>query len=161
MTQYCLLLAPPNQTSQDVTHPGIALAEARLTAEFWWVHGHHGFKTRCVIKGAFIHISTSPFPGDVGRYNHLLLGPSVPAGDPHGITPFLASQGVPADNPHGLVYTPTISGWAIALIPFVTTHPQWHNIICFWLPRTRLPRRSPILRLLNCGVLMGSWPSRL
>jgi hypothetical protein len=29
-----LLLAPPNQTSQEVTHPGIALAEARLAAEF-------------------------------------------------------------------------------------------------------------------------------
>jgi len=27
-------LAPPNQTSQKVTHPGIAFAEARLTAEF-------------------------------------------------------------------------------------------------------------------------------
>jgi hypothetical protein len=24
----------PNQTSKEVTHPGIALAEARLTAEF-------------------------------------------------------------------------------------------------------------------------------
>jgi hypothetical protein len=34
MTQYCPLLAPPNQTSQEVTHPGTALAEARLTAEF-------------------------------------------------------------------------------------------------------------------------------
>jgi hypothetical protein len=34
MTQYCPLLAPPNQTSQEVTYPGIALAEARLTAEF-------------------------------------------------------------------------------------------------------------------------------
>jgi hypothetical protein len=34
MTQYCPLLAPPNQTSQKVTHLGIALAEARLTAEF-------------------------------------------------------------------------------------------------------------------------------
>jgi hypothetical protein len=34
MTQYCPLLAPPNQTSQEVTHPGTVLAEARLTAEF-------------------------------------------------------------------------------------------------------------------------------
>jgi hypothetical protein len=34
MTQYCPLLRLPNQTSQEVTHPGIALAEARLTAEF-------------------------------------------------------------------------------------------------------------------------------
>jgi len=34
MTQYCPLLAPPNQTSQDVTHSSITLAEARLTAEF-------------------------------------------------------------------------------------------------------------------------------
>jgi hypothetical protein len=34
MTQYCLLLAPPNQTSQEVTHPGSTLAEARLTVEF-------------------------------------------------------------------------------------------------------------------------------
>jgi hypothetical protein len=34
MAQYCLLLAPGNQTSQEVTHPGTILAEARLTAEF-------------------------------------------------------------------------------------------------------------------------------
>jgi hypothetical protein len=34
MTQYCPLLAPPNQTFQEVTHPGTTLTEARLTAEF-------------------------------------------------------------------------------------------------------------------------------
>jgi len=34
MTQYCMLLAPLNQTSQKVTHSGTTLAEARLTAEF-------------------------------------------------------------------------------------------------------------------------------
>ena len=33
-TQYCPLLAPLNQTSQEVTHPGTTLVEARLTAEF-------------------------------------------------------------------------------------------------------------------------------
>jgi hypothetical protein len=33
-TQYCPLLAPLNQTSQEVTHPGTTPAEARLTAEF-------------------------------------------------------------------------------------------------------------------------------
>jgi hypothetical protein len=33
-TQYCPLLVPPNQTSQEVTHPGITLAKARLAAEF-------------------------------------------------------------------------------------------------------------------------------
>jgi hypothetical protein len=33
-TQYCPLLATLNQTSQEVTHPGTAPAEARLTAEF-------------------------------------------------------------------------------------------------------------------------------
>jgi hypothetical protein len=76
------------------------------------------------MKGAFIHISTSPFPGDVGRHNHPLLGPSVPASDPHGITPFLESQQVPASDSYGLVYGPPISGWEMALIPFVTTHPQ-------------------------------------
>jgi hypothetical protein len=27
-----------------------------------------GLQTRCVINGAFIHISTSSFPGDVGRH---------------------------------------------------------------------------------------------
>jgi hypothetical protein len=32
--QYCPLLASPNQTSQEVTHPSTTLAEARLTAEF-------------------------------------------------------------------------------------------------------------------------------
>jgi hypothetical protein len=35
MIQYCLLLAPPNQTSQKVTYLNTILAEARLTAEFW------------------------------------------------------------------------------------------------------------------------------
>jgi hypothetical protein len=33
-TQYCPLLAPLNQTSQEVTHPSTTSAEARLTAEF-------------------------------------------------------------------------------------------------------------------------------
>ena len=33
-TQYCPLLAPPNQTFQEVTHLGTTLAEVRLTAEF-------------------------------------------------------------------------------------------------------------------------------
>jgi hypothetical protein len=33
-TQYCPLLAPPNQTFQEVTHPGSSLAEVRLTVEF-------------------------------------------------------------------------------------------------------------------------------
>jgi hypothetical protein len=33
-TQYCPLLAPLNQTSQEVTHHGTTPAEARLTAEF-------------------------------------------------------------------------------------------------------------------------------
>jgi hypothetical protein len=34
MTQYCPLLAPLNQTSQEVIHPGTTLAKARLTVEF-------------------------------------------------------------------------------------------------------------------------------
>jgi len=33
MTQYCLLFALPNQTYQEVTHPGTTLTEARLIAE--------------------------------------------------------------------------------------------------------------------------------
>jgi len=59
----------------------------------------------------------------VGRHNHPLLGPSVPASDPHGITPFLASQKVPASDPHRLVQAPPILGWTMALISFVTPHP--------------------------------------
>jgi len=35
MIHYCPLLAPPNQTFQEVTHPGTILAEARLIVEFW------------------------------------------------------------------------------------------------------------------------------
>jgi hypothetical protein len=31
----------------------------------------------------------------------------------------------------------------------VTPHPMTHNIVRFWLPRTRLPKRSPILVLLS------------
>jgi hypothetical protein len=34
MTQYYPLLAPTNQTSQEVTHPEITLTEACLTAKF-------------------------------------------------------------------------------------------------------------------------------
>jgi hypothetical protein len=34
MTKYNSLLTPSNQTSQEVTHPDITLAEVRLTAEF-------------------------------------------------------------------------------------------------------------------------------
>ena len=79
-----------------------------------------------VIKGESIHISTSPFSylGDVGRHNHPFLGPSVPAGNPHGISPFLASQRMPASDLYGLVHAPPILDWAIALIPFVTPHPN-------------------------------------
>jgi len=40
----------------------------------------------------------------MGRHNHPLLGPSVPAGDPHRITPLLTSQQVPASDSHGLVH---------------------------------------------------------
>jgi hypothetical protein len=71
------------------------------------VHGHHSFKKSCIKEGANIHISTYPFPypSDVRRYNHPLLGPSIPAGDPHGITPFLASQLVPASDPYRRVHT--------------------------------------------------------
>jgi hypothetical protein len=60
-----------------------------------------------VIGGGNIHISTSPspYPGDVRRHNHPLLGPSVPAG---GL--------------YELVHAPLISGWAMALIPFVISH---------------------------------------
>jgi hypothetical protein len=42
----------------------------------------------------------------VRRHNHPVLGPSVPAGDSYGITPFLASQQVPVSDPHGLVHAP-------------------------------------------------------
>jgi hypothetical protein len=70
----------------------------------------------------------------VGRRNHPLFGPSVLAGDPHGITQFLASQRMPASDPYGLVHTLPISGWAMALIPFVTTNLQRYNIVLFRLP---------------------------
>jgi hypothetical protein len=51
----------------------------------------------------------------VGRYNHLLLGPSVPADDSHAITPFLAFQQVSTGHPQGLVHGFSISGWAMTL----------------------------------------------
>jgi hypothetical protein len=31
----------------------------------------------------------------------------------------------------------------------ITTHLQWHNIVRFWLPGTKLLRKSPILVLLS------------
>jgi hypothetical protein len=103
------------------------------------------FKTHCVKKRVNIHISTSPFSYtcNVERHNHSFLGPSVPAGDPHGINPFLASQRVPISGPHRLVHAPPISSWAMALIKFVTTHPQRHNIVRFWLPKLDFPRGHP------------------
>ena len=69
-TQYCPLLAPRNQTSQEVTHPGTTLAKAYLTAKIWWDHDHHGFKTRYhwECKYTYKHIP-SPYLGDVGRHN--------------------------------------------------------------------------------------------
>jgi len=62
------------------------------------------------MKGVFIHKSTSQFLTNVGRHNHLILGPSVSAGNPHGITSFLASHQVPVGDLHRLVRTPPISG---------------------------------------------------
>jgi len=121
---------------------------------------------RCVKKGVFIHISTSPFSSDVGCHNHPLLGPSVPAGDPHGITPFLASQQVPAGNHHGLVHAPPISGWGMALIPFVMPTPNDAILSAFGSPEPVFPGGHPSWyysrrSTLNCGVLIGSWSSRL
>jgi hypothetical protein len=60
----------------------------------------------------------------MGRHNHPFLGLNVPTGDPHGISLFLVSQQVPASNLHGLVHVPPISGWAMALIPFLIPHPN-------------------------------------
>jgi hypothetical protein len=53
-----------------------------------------------VKKSVSIHISTSLslYLSDVEHHNHLLLGPNVPTGDLHGISPFLASQQVPAND---------------------------------------------------------------
>jgi hypothetical protein len=103
-TQYCPLLALPNQTSLEVTHLGTTLTKARLTAEF----GHHGFKMHCVKKGVNIYIRTSSFPysGTMGRQNHSLLGPSIPVGCSHRVIPLLESQRMPAGDPHELVLAP-------------------------------------------------------
>ena len=80
-----------------------------------------------VIKGVRIHISTSPspYPGDVGRHNHPLLGPSILVGGlmrlAHSWHP---SQRASTSDLHGLVHAPPILGWAMALIPFLTPHPN-------------------------------------
>jgi hypothetical protein len=106
---------------------------------------------RCVKKCAnciFVHPhSYTKAMWDVTNYPP--MGPRVPAGDPYEITTFLASQRVLAGDPHGIVHAPSILGWAMALIPFVTTNSQKHNIVRFLLPQTRLPRWSPILVLLS------------
>jgi hypothetical protein len=34
-TQYCTLLALPNQNSQGITYPDTTIAKAHLTAKFW------------------------------------------------------------------------------------------------------------------------------
>jgi hypothetical protein len=80
-----------------------------------------------VIKGVSIHISTSPslYPSDVGRHNHPLLGPNIPASGLMGLAhSWHPSQRVFASDLHGLVHASPISGWTMALIPFVTPHPN-------------------------------------
>jgi len=68
MTQYYPPLAPPNKASQEVTHPGTTLVEARLTAKFWQVYGHQvvtngiGVITQLDMGGAY----TSPWGLPVG-----------------------------------------------------------------------------------------------
>jgi hypothetical protein len=53
------------------------------------------------------------------------LGPSDPASDSHGIPPpFLVSLRVPAGDYHGPIHALPISSLAIALILFITTHPN-------------------------------------
>jgi hypothetical protein len=90
-----------------------------------------GLQTRCVIKDAFIHISTSSFPNDVGLHNHPFFGPSVPAGVPHWACARShhlrlgnGSDTICNDSPPMTQYCPLLA------------------------PQTRLPQRSPILRLL-------------
>ena len=63
-----------------------------------------------VIKDVSIHRSTSSssYLNNVKRHNNPFLGPNVPAGDPYGISPFLASQRVPAIGLHGFVHIPPI-----------------------------------------------------
>jgi hypothetical protein len=66
-----------------------------------------------VIKDVSIHINTSqaPYPGDVGRHNHLILRPSIPADDlmrlAHSWHP---SQRASASDLYGLVHASPISG---------------------------------------------------
>jgi hypothetical protein len=84
-TQYCPLLAPLNQTFQEVTHLGTAPAEARLIRSSDGIITITSLKDVVVIEGESIHISTSPYPDNVGRHNHPLSGPSVPAGGLHGL----------------------------------------------------------------------------
>jgi hypothetical protein len=109
---------------------------------------YHGFKTYCVKNNVNKHRSTSsfPYPGDVERHSHPLLGLSVPAGDPYDVemNNHWQSLWACARSP--------ISSWAmvlIPLIPFVTTHLQQHNIVCFWLPRAKFLKRSLILVLFS------------
>jgi hypothetical protein len=73
-TQYCPLLAPLNQTSQEVTHPGTTPAEARLTVSSDGIITITALKCVVVIEGRSIHISTSPCPGNVGRHNQPNIG---------------------------------------------------------------------------------------
>ena len=118
-----------------------------------------------VIKGVSIHISTSPslYPGYVGRHNHPILRPSVLAGGLMGLAHFWhPSQRVSASDLHGLVHAFPISGWAMALIPFVTPHLNDTQYCPLLAPPNQTSQgghpswyysgRST----LNCGVLIGS-----
>jgi hypothetical protein len=68
---------------------------------------------------------------------------SLLAVDPHGITLFLASQQVHVGDPHWLMHAPSISGWVIALIPFVTTHPNDLILSAFCSLKPDFPRGHP------------------
>jgi hypothetical protein len=80
-----------------------------------------------VIKGISIHISTStsPYSGDMRCHNHPLLGLSISAGGLMGLAhSWHPSQRASTSDLHGLVHASLISGWVMALIPFVTSYPN-------------------------------------
>jgi hypothetical protein len=68
----------------------------------------------------------------------------------------------PASRSHqATTPTLTISAPERMATPTVTTHPQWHNIVRFRLPKPDFPRGHPSWdcsrrSTLNCGVLIGS-----
>jgi hypothetical protein len=110
--------------------------------------------------------SSFPYPGNVGLYNHPLLGPASPLAtlmvSPHSWRPsecLLATL-------MGLYTLPSSQAGHCVWYHLKRLTPNDTILSTFGFPELDLPGGHPswynyCISTLNCGVLIGSWSSRL